>query len=157
MLGHRVRVLGFDFLRPVLSQSERKIDRSGLLSENQPGKSSHIPRHHSNNTSRNEAGMPRANLGAGRESWRSGGPVGINCHLPRPSAEVSERLLSGRAGTDQIILMPVPNVQLAQHHLSPACSKHSTGSSRSNNSEAGSKRSSGSKRSTPRGGSKFKV
>jgi hypothetical protein len=58
--------------------------------------------------------MPRANLGAGQESLRSGEPAGSSFHLPRPSTEVSVRLLSGRAGTDQIILMPVPNVPVVQ-------------------------------------------
>ena len=43
--------------------------------------------------------MPRANFGAAQESWRAGGPAGYGCQLPRPSAEVSVRLLSGRAGT----------------------------------------------------------
>jgi hypothetical protein len=54
--------------------------------------------------------MPRAIFGAGQQSLRSGGPGGAGCQLPRPSAELSGRLFSGRAGTDQIILMPVPNV-----------------------------------------------
>jgi len=58
--------------------------------------------------------MPRAIFGAGQEKLRSGGPAGSGCHLPRPSAEVNVRLLSGRAGTDQIILMPVQNVPAVQ-------------------------------------------
>ncbi len=58
--------------------------------------------------------MPREKFGVGQESLRSGGPAGSNCP-PRPSEEVRERLLSGRAGTDQIILKTVPNVPVVQN------------------------------------------
>ncbi len=44
--------------------------------------------------------MPRAISEAGQESLRSGGPAGSGCHPPRPSAEVSVRLLSGGASTN---------------------------------------------------------
>jgi len=59
-----------DFLRPFSSQLNCEIyARAGLLSENQPGQSPHISGRCWNNTGRNEAGMPRANLGAVR-GWK---------------------------------------------------------------------------------------
>ena len=69
--------------------------------------------------------MPRENFGGCQESLGPGGPGETSCHLPRPSAEVSVRLLSGRAGTDQIMLKPVPTGQCSssrsKRSIAPAC------------------------------------
>mgnify|MGYP001274293960 CR=1 FL=1 len=64
MQSSRVRLLRLDFLRPFSSQSNCEIyARSGFRSENLRGQSPHIPVRRSNNTSRNEAGMPRGIFG----------------------------------------------------------------------------------------------